>query len=54
MIKQSKIIIIMALSSAVGRSIIGGGGGGHIYILVFTDLKNNQFQKKFMTQHTNI
>jgi hypothetical protein len=52
-IKQSKIIIIKAPSSAVGRSIIGGGGG-HIYILVFTDLKNNQFQKKFMTQHTNI
>ena len=23
-----------------------GGGGGHIHIFVFTDLKNNQFQKK--------
>ena len=29
-----------------------GGGGGTIF--VFTDLKNNQFQKKLIMQNTNI
>ena len=39
--------------SGVGRSIIGGGGG-NIHIFVFTDLKNNRFQKKLIMQNTNI
>jgi hypothetical protein len=32
----------------------GGGGGGHIHIFLFTDRKNNQFQKKLIMQNTNI
>ena len=42
--------------SAVASSIIGGGGGGgaDIHIFVFTDHKNNRFQKKLITQNTNI
>ena len=31
-----------------------GGGGAHIHIFVFTDHKNNRFQKKLITQNTNI
>ena len=31
-----------------------GGGGAHIHIFVFTDCKNNLFQKKLMMQNTNI
>ena len=31
-----------------------GGGGAHINIFVFTDCKNNQFQKKLIVQNTNI
>ena len=34
-----------------GRSIIGGA---HIHIFVFTDRKNNRFQKKLMMHNTNI
>jgi hypothetical protein len=30
------------------------GGGDHIHIFVFTDLKNNQFQKKLIMQNTNV
>ena len=33
------------------RSIIGGA---HIHILVFTDCKNNRFQKKLMMHNMNI
>ena len=33
------------------RSIIGGGA--HIHILVFTDCKNNRFQKKLMMHNVN-
>ena len=33
------------------RSIIGGA---HIHIFVFTDCKNNRFQKKLMMHNTNI
>ena len=39
--------------SAVASSIMGGGGA-HIHIFVFTDHKNNRFQKKLITQNTNI
>ena len=39
--------------SAVASSIIFGGGA-HIHIFVFTDHKNNRFQKKLITQNTNI
>ena len=35
----------------VANSIIGGA---NIHIFVFTDLKNNWFQKKLMMQNTNI
>ena len=38
--------------SGVGRSIIGGGANIHIF--VFTDLKNNRFQKKLIMPNTNI
>ena len=31
-----------------------GGGGAHSHIFVFTDHKNNRFQKKLITQNTNI
>jgi hypothetical protein len=31
-----------------------GGGGAHIHIFVFTDHKNNRFQKKLIMQNTNI
>ena len=34
-------------------SSIIGGGGAHIHIFVFTDHKNNRFQKKLITQNTN-
>ena len=34
-----------------GRSIIGGA---HIHIFVFTDHKNNRFQKALMMHNTNI
>ena len=37
--------------SGVGRSIIGGA---NIHIFVFTDLKNNRFQKKLIMQNMNI
>ena len=30
------------------------GGGAHIHIFVFTDHKNNRFQKKLIMQNTNI
>jgi hypothetical protein len=39
-------------TSAVASSIIGGGA--HIHIFVFTDHKNNRFQKKLIKQNTNI
>ena len=39
---------------AVASSIIWGGGGADIHIFVFTDHKNNRFQKKLITQNTNI
>jgi hypothetical protein len=39
-------------SIGVERSI--SGGGGDIHIFVFTDLKNNRFQKKLIMQNTNI
>ena len=35
-----------------GISIIGGGADIHIF--VFTDCKNNRFQKKLIGQNTNI
>jgi hypothetical protein len=36
-------------------AIIGGGGGGaNIHTFVFTDQKNNGFQKKLIMQNTNI
>ena len=34
-----------------GRSL---SGGAHIHICVFTDCKNNRFQKKLMMQNMNI
>ncbi len=37
----------------VKRSIIWGGGGDHIHIFLFTDCKNNRFQKKLIVQNTN-
>ena len=39
--------------SGHGRLLIGGGGA-HIHIFVFTDCKNNRFQKKLMMHNTNI
>ena len=32
----------------------GGGGGANIHISLLTDCKNNRFQKKLITQNTNI
>ncbi len=51
-----KIKTLRDPTSGVGRSIIGGGGGGgsNIHIFVFTDIKNNRFQKKLIMQNTNI
>ena len=40
-------------SSGAGRTIIGGGGA-NIHISLLTDCKNNRFQKKLITQNTNI
>ena len=34
-----------------GRSL---SGGANIHIFMFTDLENNGFQKKLITQNTNI
>ncbi len=31
-----------------------GGGGANIHISLLTDCKNNRFQKKLITQNTNI
>ena len=31
-----------------------GGGGANIHTFVFTNLENNRFQKKLITQNTNI
>ena len=48
------------LLALIGHSVEfrGGGrliiGGAHIHIFVFTDCKNNRFQKKLMMQNTNI
>ena len=39
--------------SVSGRPIIGGGGA-HFNIFVFTDCKNNRFQKKLRMQNRNI
>ena len=36
------------------RSKFDNLGGAHIHIFVFTDHKNNRFQKKLITQTTNI
>ena len=33
---------------------IDNWGGAHIHIFVFTDCKNNRFQKKLMMHNTNI
>ena len=33
------------------RSKLDNWGGGHIHIFVFTDHKNNRFQKKLITQN---
>ena len=41
----------MQLSGAT--SWIIGGGGANIHIFVFTDHKNNRFQKKLIMQNTN-
>ena len=38
-------------SSGAGRTIIGGA---NIHISLLTDCKNNRFQKKLITQNTNI
>jgi hypothetical protein len=48
--------LCVLLFSGVASSIIaeGGVGGVHIHISVFTDLKNNWFQKKLIMQITNI
>ena len=48
--KQVKNIKLPKLRGR-GRSIIGGA---HIHIFVFTDCKNNRFQKKLMMHNTNI
>ena len=47
---------VLILDRAVASSIIGGGGGGwvHIHIFVFTDHKNNRFEKKLIVQNMNI
>ena len=39
------------INSGVASSIIEGV---HIHIFVFTDRKNNTFQKRLITQNTNI
>ena len=36
------------------RRLIIGGGGTDIHIFVFTDCKNNRFQKKLMMPNKNI
>ena len=38
--------------SGVANSVIGGGA--YIHIFMFTDHKNNRFQKKLVMQNTNI
>ncbi len=46
-----KVLYSYLSGSGVGRSIIGGGP---IFIyLLFTELKNNRFQKKLIMQNTN-
>jgi hypothetical protein len=46
-----KLNLVNHISIGVERSI---NGGDHIHIFVFTDLKNNRFQKKLIMQNTNI
>ncbi len=41
----------LVISSGAGRTIIGGA---NIHISLLTDCKNNRFQKKLITQNTNI
>ena len=36
------------------QKIDNWGGGAHIHIFVFTNCKNNRFQKKLMMHSTNI
>ena len=40
--------------SGAASVIMGGGGGANIHIFVFTDHKNNGFQKKLIMQNTKI
>ena len=48
--RKSRLVSRFFLS-ILGRSKIEGGGGGNIHIFVFTDLKNNRFQKKLIMQN---
>jgi hypothetical protein len=43
----------LGIGSGAASSIIGGGGA-NIHIFVFTDHKDNRFQKKLIMQNTKI
>ncbi len=46
-----RVNAIQTIDSGAGRTIIGGA---NIHISLLTDCKNNRFQKKLITQNTNI
>ena len=48
---RALFIYLYMLCSGAGRTIIGGA---NIHISLLTDCKNNRFQKKLITQNTNI
>ena len=47
---EKNTIDIAKKCRAVASSIIGGGGGAHVHRYVFTQHKNNRFQKKLIVQ----
>ena len=46
-----RVFLVYRATSGAGRTIIGGA---NIHISLLTDCKNNRFQKKLITQNTNI
>ena len=53
-----KTPLMLLCSRDRGTSLSGGGGGegagANIHIFVFTNLENNGFEMKLITQNTNI
>ena len=47
------IMVILLVVKSQGQQVHNWGGGG-IHLFMFTQSKNNRFQKKLIMQNTNI